>query len=579
MKYPIVKVHGEENSCVVGWENINSQLANEIASKSKKKVIVVVETYQGVYYDNIFDSLKKGLNISNSIDASEAMFSDSKIREITHRDVTDHRIFGHITQLKIEDYFNPEKVLQYQKKIESITQGIVLVYGTGSSLLAPKHDILVYADMARWEIQLRMRKNEVNNLGLQNKNESSESKYKIGYFVDWRVCDRLKKRLINNWDFVLDTNNQDVPKMITGDVLRKGLTQTANQPFSVVPYFDEGIWGGQWMKDICDLDKSKKNYAWCINCIPEENSLLLAFGDIKFEIPSINVVFYKPVELLGDPVHARFGDEFPIRFDFLDTMEGGNLSLQVHPTTEYIQQEFGMNYTQDESYYMLEAKDDASVYLGLQENTNPDDVIHDLEYSEKNNTPFEDNKHIQNWPAKKHDHFLIPAGTIHCSGKNGVVLEISSTPYIFTFKLYDWARVDSNGVSRPINIQHGKNVINWNSTTSWTKENLINKIELIEEGNGWREERTGLHKREFIETRRHWFTKKVLHHTNESVNVLNLIEGSEAIIESPTNAFEPFVVHYAETFIIPASVKEYTIRPYGEATGQQCATMKAFVRK
>ena len=85
-------------------------------------------------------------------------------------------------------------------------------------------------------------------------------------------------------------------------------------------------------------------------------------------------------------------------------------------------------------------------------------------------------------------------------------------------------------------------------------------------------------KHEFIETSSHWFTKKVHHQTNGSVNVLNFIEGREAIVESPTNSFDPFIVHYAETFIIPESVKEYTIRPYGESEGKQCATLKAFVR-
>lgn len=332
------------------------------------------------------------------------------------------------------------------------------------------------------------------------------------------------------------------------------------------------------MKEICGLDKTVDNFAWCFNCVPEEESILLKIGENIIEIPSINLVFYNPQKLLGDAVHGRFGDEFPIRFDYLDTMGGGNLSLQVHPLTEYIQEKFGMHYTQDESYYIMDAKQDAVVYLGLKEGMQPAQMIEELKEAQKGGKKFDAEKHVQTWPVKKHDHYLIPAGTVHCSGKNTMVLEISATPYIFTFKLWDWGRLGLDGKPRPINIEHGKNVIQWNRTTSWTKENLVNQITKIAEGDGWIEERTGLHEREFIETRRHWFTKKVLHNTNGGVNVLNLIEGKKAVVESPSNAFEPFVVHYAETFIVPACIGEYSIRPHGSSEGTQCATIKAYVR-
>ena len=66
------------------------------------------------------------------------------------------------------------------------------------------------------------------------------------------------------------------------------------------------------------------------------------------------------------------------------------------------------------------------------------------------------------------------------------------------------------------------------------------------------EERTGLHELEFIEVRRHWFDRRAAHDTEGTVNVLNLVEGDEVVVESPTGAFAPFVVHYAETFIVPA---------------------------
>ena len=109
------------------------------------------------------------------------------------------------------------------------------------------------------------------------------------------------------------------------------------------------------------------------------------------------------------------------------------------------------------------------------------------------------------------------------------------------------------------------------------RENLFNKNEPRSQGDGWREERTGVYHSNFLETRRHWFTGTVPHDTDNTVNVLNLVEGEEVVVESPEDKFEPFVVHYAETFIVPASVGPYTIRPT-RPTKTPYATIKAFVR-
>jgi mannose-6-phosphate isomerase class I len=321
------------------------------------------------------------------------------------------------------------------------------------------------------------------------------------------------------------------------------------------------------------------NHAWCFDCVPEENSLLLGFGDVRVEIPSIDLVFTHPRELLGEHIYARLGAEFPIRFDFLDTVGGGNLSLQVHPLTSYIRKRFGLAYTQDESYYMLDAMDDACVYLGLKEGIDAQAMLHDLNAAQNGGPSFDANRYVNKWPAKKHDHFLIPAGTVHCSGRDSMVLEISATPYIFTFKLWDWGRLGLDGRPRPIHLERGAENIQWDRTTAWVRRSLINRVEQVASGEGWREERTGLHELEFIETRRHWFTGTVPHDTAGTVNVLNLVEGDKVIVESPEGAFAPFVVHYAETFIVPALVGAYTIRPHGPAEGKQCATIKAFVRQ
>lgn len=522
--------------------------------------------------------LRKGFPTALIFETSNALLSEQAINEMVYPFVTDDPVFGYMSPLSLSQFFDAALLASMQQEIGARTEGLILVIGAGATLAVPDPEILVYADMPRWEIQLRFRRNETGNLGITNFSDSFSYKYKRSFFVDWRVLDRHKLTLMDRWDFVLDTTIAGQPKMVRGAALLAGFKEAVSRPFRVVPYFDPGPWGGQWLKSVIGLDPNQVNFAWGFDCVPEENSLLLQFGDMIFETPSINLVFNQPQQLLGKKVYEAFGAEFPIRFDFLDTMEGGNLSLQVHPLKEYIREKFGMAYTQDESYYFLEAKEGAFVYLGLKDNVVPEKMIGALQDAQNNGADFDAEAYVQKWPIRKHDHVLIPSGTVHCSGANSVVLEISATPYIFTFKLWDWGRMGLDGKPRPISLEHGRNVIQWDRTTEWTREHILNKVELLAEGDGWKEERTGLDETSFIETRRYWFTKQVTHHTEGRFNVLNLIEGREAIVESPTHAFKPFVVHYAETFIVPADAGEYTIRPYGSSEGQQCATIKAYVR-
>lgn len=573
-KRPIVPVRGAEDPCDQGWEAVISRLKQAIRPG---RFVICVECYPGCFEAEIERELIRALKPSVVLSAAGCYRSEKEILALSERDLGDDPVFAFMNHYEIGDFLDKDRVATSKKKLEAAT-GLTLVIGTGAALIADKYDLLVYCDMARWEIQKRQRARLISNLGLSNRDERPALKYKRAYFVDWRAADRLKKTLLSKIDFLLDTNQADTPKMISGRDLLRGLNTAASQPFRVVPFFDPGPWGGQWMKEVCDLPRDVENYAWCFDCVPEENSLLLGFGHVAVEIPSINLVFQHPRQLLGDAVHGRFGTEFPIRFDFLDTMDGGNLSFQVHPLTEYIKDQFGMSYTQDESYYLLDAKEDGCVYLGLKENVDREQMSADLREAQTGSIAFDADKYANKFPARKHDHFLIPAGTPHCSGKDSMVLEISATPYIFTFKMWDWGRVGLDGLPRPIHLEHGLNNIQWDRTTSWVEKNLINAFEPIATGDGWCEERTGLHEREFIETRRHWFTKAVPHDTGGGVNVLNLCEGEEAIVESPGGKFPPFVVHYVETFIIPAAVGEYTIRPHGPSEGKRCATIKAFVR-
>ena len=575
---PIVPVPGGATCCVQGWTEIVARLRQSIAQRAAKKTVLIVECYIGVDEASVLHELGSRLAPALVVRAADAMLPPEKIDALVAPFLGENDpVFGFLCGLALPQFFDHDRLWDSRAQIEKVSEGVVIIVGCGASLIA-SGDILVYADLARWEGQLRFRRSEVSNLGVENRTLAASLQYKRAFFVDWRVCDRWKRRLIAQWDFILDTHHPREPKLAEGDAVRRGLRHAVTRPFRVVPFFDPAPWGGQWMKEVCDLDRRMKNFGWCFDCVPEENSLLLAFGDVRVEIPALDLVFDQPRALLGDAVQARFGDEFPIRFDFLDTIGGGNLSFQVHPLTEYIQQHFGMQYTQDESYYLLDARPGATVYLGLKDGVNPAEMMRDLQLAQSGTARFPTHKYANQFAAAKHDHFLIPAGTVHCSGAECMVLEISATPYIFTFKLWDWDRLGLDGTPRPIHLVHGTANIQWDCTTQWVRTNLVNQIEPLGGGDGWREERTGLHQREFIETRRHWFTKTVPHDTRSGVNVLNLVEGEEALVESPTDAFAPFVVHYAETFIMPAAVGRYTIRPHGPSVGGESATIKAFVR-
>ena len=566
---PSIKVDGV---IIIGWENI----IPFITDKTKNAPIVNIESYTGINDSELLTHLNE-IEHTLFIDTRTLFHDEESLIALTERYMTDDVLFGNLSNLSLKDYLDESKVSEVKTKIKN-NSGNTLIFGPGS-LLVEEGDVVIYADMPRWEIIQRMRRSKVVSLGIDNSAEPYSFQYKRGYFNDWRILDKHKRDIYPKVDYWLDTVVENEPKLIDKETFYAGMNKAATSPFRVMPFFDSAPWGGQWMKEVCNLDKDVVNYGWCFDCVPEENSLLLKVDDIEYEMPSVNLVYTKSEELLGGPVVSRFGKEFPIRFDILDTLEGGNLSLQVHPTTQYVRDNFGLHYTQDESYYVLDAEENSFVYLGFKKDVDKEEMLSALESAQSgDDKKFDAEKYVNKIPAKKHSHFLIPAGTIHCSGANSIVLEISSTPNLFTFKLWDWDRLGLDGKPRPINIERGKEVLQWNRDTDYIHEELVDKFTVIEEGDGWKEEKTGLHPNEFIETRRHTFTKEVKHYTNDSVNVFNLVDGKEIVVFSKKNEFEPFIVHYAETFIVPASVKEYYIKPHGISKGKECITIKAYVR-
>lgn len=571
---PEIKIDGCCDQAWKGYEGLKYFLDH--ARGGKDAFIVVAELYPGCYGEVVANGLGD-LGFSTCINAEAAVKDNAVLTSLLQDQLTEDRVFGKMDPKQtLKDFFDIERVKALQEQVKACTEGMTLVYGTGASLIA-EGDFLVYFDLPRREIENRYTAGMGNFHG-DNDQEEYLLKFKRGYFSEWRVADQWKMKLIPRVDVMVASSKESDPAMCTGTAFRKAISQTASQPFRLVPYFAPEVWGGQWMKHVFGLDPCCEKYAWGFDGVPEENSIVFNMEGVLLEFPAIDLVLMEPESLLGEDVFRCFGAEFPIRFDLLDTIHGQNLSLQVHPTASYIAREFGMKYTQDESYYILETEgNESSVYLGIKPGISREILEEALRNSQETGI-FDASRYVNQFPVKKHDHVLIPAGTVHCSGAGTMVLEISATPYIFTFKMWDWGRVGWDGRPRPIHIQRALDNIQWERDTEWVKENLLHQDFVIAQGDGWREERTGLHALEFIEARRIVISEKWSHDTEGTVQVLNLVEGREAVVESPRQAFPPLVVHYAETFIIPAAAGEFSIRPYGAGKGSSVTVIKASVR-
>lgn len=541
--------------------------------------VMTIETYSLVDLQSFNKNIISELNIDLVIESKDVFLEKEVINQMLQYDLTEDRVYGKFTNFSMEDFINKEKLSSFQNEISlNVSTGKkIVIVGPGASFIN-KGDATIYIDLTRLEIQNRYKSGKYSNWMADNKGEDTLRMIKRGYFIEWPMFDKLKNSLLPHIDYWIEAESLDNFKMIDSKTYFSALKEVAHKPFSLVPFVEPGIWGGHWMQEHLVFSKDKHNLAWNFNGVPEENSLMLDFNGDNFEIPGSNLMFLFGEEVLGERVFGRFGNSFPIRFNFLDTVGGQNLSLQVHPKVDYVQNNFGAHYTQDESYYILHAEDNSTIYLGVKNGTEKSELVEALEKAATGATVFEDEKYIYQQPVFKHDHFSIPAGTIHSSGKDTVVLEVSSTPNRFTFKLWDWQRKDLDGLPRPVHLNHGIPNIDIRRDEDWVKANLVNQVKRINSGKGWYEEVTGLHKSEFIETRRHTFSEPVLHENHGSVNVLNLIEGDEATIVSVDGVFEPFVVHYAQTVIIPETIKAYIIKPSGSSKGKTLKTIKAFVR-
>lgn len=537
--FPCVIIDGFSG---VIWEEVQSQLANAFKKQKLKLRWIQADQF-----------LKPAAEIEQLV----APF-------LGERD----SVWGTKTTLELENFFQIDQIRAVKEEQEFKCN---IIIGHGASL-AQWDAPVIYLDVPKNEIQYRMRAGAVTNLGMAQTDEPAHM-YKHCYFIDWVVLSKYRERICDRIRVQADTQWQTTINWTFTEYLATGLADLARTALRVRPWFEPGAWGGHWMKErIAGLNKDEINYAWSFELIVPENGLLFESDGYLLEVPFDLLMSVANKKVLGK--HAEFfGKEFPIRFDFLDTWEGGNLSIQCHPSLKYIRQNFGEHITQDETYYILDCKPGAKVYLGFQQGIQPDEFRQVLENSKANGEEIQIEKYVQAQDAHKHDLFLIPNGTIHSAAADNLVLEISSTPYIFTFKMYDWLRLDLNGEPRAINIEHAYNNLRFERQGEKVKKELISQPKLLTQKDGTEVWHLPTHAEHFYDVHRLEFDKEITVSTDDSCNVLMLVEGSSVLVKAGDHTHQ---FHYAETFVIPANVKNYTIINEGP---DKAKLVKAFIKE
>lgn len=535
--------------------------------------VVLLDGYTGVYFNQIKEELQQcfeQLKVNaHWVDISEAMLPETAINQLTAPFLGgDDPLFGTRTTLVLRDFFDNKK-LQAIQPVE--TADITIIYGCGAALCG-KEGFIVYADIPKNELQFRARAGSVANLGLSKPCDARQM-YKRYYFVDWVVLNHHKQALLPAAGILIDAQRTGEITWIKGSHLRQAIHSLSRNIFRVRPWFEPGTWGGNWiLRNIDGLNRDVPNYAWSFELIVPENGLLLSHHHTLLEV-SFDTLMFLEAEAVQGHAFKEFGTEFPIRFDFLDTFSGGNLSVQCHPQKEYTQQHFNESFTQEETYYILDAAEDATVYLGFQDNINPEAFETALTESFAQNRSLDIEQYVKKLPARKHDLFLIPPGTVHASGKNSLVLEISSTPYIFTFKMYDWVRPDLDGKPRPLNIRRAMENLCFDRKGDRVEQELVCRPQLISHDETHQLFHLRTHPAHLYDVHRIHLHTQVRICTEGRFMVFSLVEGSRVSVTSHNGITMHF--SYAETFVVPAAAESVTITNQGEGTA---ILVKAFVK-
>jgi mannose-6-phosphate isomerase class I len=441
---------------------------------------------------------------------------------------------------------------------------LAIVYGPGSAHFG--HDVLWYADLPKRLGLEAVVAGRARNLGQSHGDRGNARRL---LFIDWPIEDRHRSEHQGRWERYLDLSDVDEPRSLSATALAATVKHLAGGPFRTRPTFLRVPWGGRWLSDELHAPGGPK-LGLGYELIAPEAGVLLG-GERPMEVALELVIAADRIAVLGTSA-ATVPAAFPLRFDYLDTAGGGDLSVHSHPGDAYMREVFGQKLAQHETYYVMVEGKDGRIFLGLRDETDIAAFRSAAEASLRDRTPLAIARFVQTVPARRHQLYLIPAGTPHGSGVGNVVLEISATPYLYSLRFYDWLREDERGELRPVQLDHAfANLVSERRGAAVPRD-LVPEPIGVRKGDGYTEVAFARHAEVFFSVHRIDFDKPVLDRTGDRFHVLNLAEGED--IEIRTAAGRRHRLRYAETILLPAAVGEYELVPL---TRGHRTVVKAFV--
>ncbi|NGN62732.1 hypothetical protein G5C51_02290 [Streptomyces sp. A7024] len=467
-----------------------------------------------------------------------------------------------------DTFFTPLSEAQVADLFDTVPQPgrpaadtVLVVFGPGASLCGP--DVLWYADLPKRYAEGAITKGDLP-VGVNLGRPGEPGELLRLFYTDWPVLDRHRDAIAAGVERWIDMQDPAAPASVRGDALRATFAHLAGGPVRTRPYFNSTPWGGQWAASELGFTPQAGNTALGYELIaPEAGVLIGAAGGAQVEAPFQLLCVWHPEDMLGERVHRRFGTAFPIRFDYLDTMGGGNLSLHLHPQEQYMREVFGWPYTQHETYYVTACEPGAKVLLGLTEEADVDTMRHQVQDAIAKGTPMPVEDHVQSHPATVGQLFMIPAGTPHASGAGNLVLEVSATPYLYSLRFYDWLRQDAAGHSRPLPYEHGFANLDTTRRGEDVTKDLVQQPRTLRAGEGWREEVIGALPEMFCAVHRLVVAPDadIADDTEGRFHLLNVAAGEGAVIE--THDGRTHFLAFAETITVPAATGAYRVRAVG----------------